>query len=68
MSIDQNKNNLRTFPLQNQNLVKGKSVPLKTSFERSVYDRMSNYCKNKGVDHQEVIRFAVALFLDKSGY
>lgn len=44
-------------------------VPLNTLFAGDMFRRLSKYKQDKGLPYeQDVIRLAVAFFLDKSGY
>lgn len=33
----------------------------------SLYNRLHNYCRSKGIKEQEAVRFAIAMLLDKTG-
>lgn len=51
------------------------SVPVKVSISNtpngvkpSLYNRLTNYRKDKGLKDQDVLRFALSMLLDKVGY
>ena len=49
-----------------------RSVEISTSFtnigDKSLYKRLSQYCKESGEKEQDVIRHSVSVFLKKMGY
>lgn len=36
--------------------------------ETSIYKRLSQYARDKGLNEQDAIRFAIGVLLEKSGY
>lgn len=45
------------------------SVPINTAFKKNIAFALVDYAKDKGLQHpQDVIRIAVASFLNKAGY
>lgn len=46
----------------------GKPITLHVTFSKILFNKIAKYAKDKGVNEQECIRFAMSTYLDKMGY